>query len=210
MGPRRLEGDHRHLRLGFEIARSGQSQIAGDPGDGEEAASEPAKQSPRGAESVPLPAARCPYSVGTGHARSSGTRHGNRLDLAVVVPMRGVQVSPSLPLALVPNRSPGCHPGRGSALCLEKGRGRPRNKRYGSTIDHPRGNGQRPAPVPAVNRAAIGGDAEPIWSPRCGSRAMSSSGSSRKTTVLWRSTSSFPDSRSRRRRATSRPPRWHH
>jgi hypothetical protein len=43
---------------------------------------------------------------------------GNHYALAVVALLRGVQVSPFPPLALVPNRDPGCHPGRGLTLSL--------------------------------------------------------------------------------------------
>jgi hypothetical protein len=41
---------------------------------------------------------------------------GNHYALAVVAHIRGVQVFPFPPLALVPNRDPGCHPGRGLTL----------------------------------------------------------------------------------------------
>src|SRR5215210_1267690 len=47
---------------------------------------------------------------------TSHTAGGNQNALAVVALLRGVQVFPFPPLALVPNRDPGCHPGRGLTL----------------------------------------------------------------------------------------------
>jgi hypothetical protein len=60
---------------------------------------------------------------------------GNHYALAVVAPLRGVQVFPFPPLALVPNRDPGCHPGRGLTLFPHRSiqrRPRPHRACYGS------------------------------------------------------------------------------
>jgi putative acetyltransferase len=78
--------------------------------------------------------------------------------LAVVALLRGVQVFPFPPLALVPNRGPGCHPGRGPALSaqpwikMNRLTGNPVIIREETVID-------RDA-VREVNRAVFGGDAE--------------------------------------------------
>lgn len=63
-----------------------------------------------------MPPSACPYTGGTGCAKPWGHDLGTVGNPVSLFQCEESRFSPSLPLALVPNRSPGRHPGRGSAL----------------------------------------------------------------------------------------------